>query len=349
MVHALVLLAALLFNVSVEAQSCRGTLQKENNLSDVCNAATALSNLGAGPGTVTSVTAGEGLTTSPGSFGGSLTSTGTLTPVVQTNAQTGTTYTVLNSDCGKLVTFSNGSAVAVTLPQAGAASAFLNGCHIWFANLGVGNVTITPTTSTLDGLASRVLQRYQGMHAVSNGTNYNTGGVAPAVGADGIVDPDSLPTATAAIKGGVIAGTGLVMGGTGNKTISVTEAVRTRTYGLIIDGGTAVPSTGIQGAIYIPTACTITGYQLMATKFTSGSTGNMVIDLWLDDSGAYPPTIADTITASAKPTLSSAASSFSTTLTGWGTAVAAGDVIFVNLDSVATVTQASFQFTCLQG
>ena len=38
------------------------------------------------------------------------------------NAQTGTSYTVLTGDRNKLVTFSNVSAIAVTLPQAGSAA-----------------------------------------------------------------------------------------------------------------------------------------------------------------------------------------------------------------------------------
>src|SRR6266436_6707039 len=41
---------------------------------------------------------------------------------VSVNAQTGTTYTVVTGDRGKLVTLSNVAAVAVTLPQASAQS-----------------------------------------------------------------------------------------------------------------------------------------------------------------------------------------------------------------------------------
>ena len=48
-----------------------------------------------------------------------------------------------------------------------------------------------------------------------------------------------------------------------------------------------------------------------------------------------PPTVADTITASAKPTLSSATKSEDTTLTGWTTAVTAGDVFGFMVDSAS--------------
>lgn len=90
--------------------------------------------------------------------------------LVSVNAQTGTTYTVLNTDRGKLVTFSNAAAIAVTLPQAGAN--FPNGWAAFFENLGPSIVTITPTTSTIDGQASLQLSAGQGVLIVSDGTNY---------------------------------------------------------------------------------------------------------------------------------------------------------------------------------
>lgn len=90
--------------------------------------------------------------------------------LIETNAQTGTTYTVLSSDLGKLVTLSNASAVAVTLPQA--TSAFGAGWYFRAQNKGAGTVTITPTTSTINGAATLTLTTGQGAHIVSDGTNY---------------------------------------------------------------------------------------------------------------------------------------------------------------------------------
>lgn len=81
-----------------------------------------------------------------------------------------TSYTVLNTDRGKLKTFSNVSPVAVTLPQAGAN--FPNGWSAFFENLGTGLVTITPTTSTIDGAATVTLSTGQGILIASDGTNY---------------------------------------------------------------------------------------------------------------------------------------------------------------------------------
>jgi hypothetical protein len=127
-----------------------------------------------GTGTVTSITAGSGLTTTPGSTGGSITSSGTLYTTYTVNAQTGTSYTISNSDSSKLTTFSNASSVAVTLPQAGAASSFLSGWASCYQNRGAGTVTITPTTSTIDGSSSIAMLQNQGACIVSDGANYFT-------------------------------------------------------------------------------------------------------------------------------------------------------------------------------
>lgn len=88
------------------------------------------------------------------------------------NAQTGTSYTVLDSDRGKLVTGTNASAQAYTLPQAGASSQFVAGWFAYFENRGAGTLTITPTTSTVDGGASLALTQNQGAVLFSDGTNY---------------------------------------------------------------------------------------------------------------------------------------------------------------------------------
>lgn len=87
------------------------------------------------------------------------------------NAQTGTTYTVVTGDRNKLITFSNASAVAVTLPQAGS-TGFANNFEFEAKNIGAGTVTITPTTSTIDGAATLTLTTGQSVRLYSDGTNY---------------------------------------------------------------------------------------------------------------------------------------------------------------------------------
>jgi|SRR5208282_2360494 hypothetical protein len=90
--------------------------------------------------------------------------------LVAVNAQVGTSYTILSSDRSKLVTLKNASAVAVTLPQAGAS--FPAGWVATFSNQGAGTVTITPTTSTINGASTVVLLTGQSVDIISDGTNY---------------------------------------------------------------------------------------------------------------------------------------------------------------------------------
>jgi hypothetical protein len=87
------------------------------------------------------------------------------------NAQTGTSYTFLNTDDLTLVTLSNAGAIAATLPQANGTT-FKSGWIVFVRNLGVGTATITPTTSTIDGAVSYQLLTGEGATIVSDGTNY---------------------------------------------------------------------------------------------------------------------------------------------------------------------------------
>jgi len=115
-----------------------------------------------GSGTVTSVTAGTGLT------GGTITTTGTVAidtsvvadlttaqtltnktltaPVINLslNAQTGTTYTFVLADNGKLVTASNASAQTYTIPL-NSSVAYATGAQINIIQIGAGQVTIQGT------------------------------------------------------------------------------------------------------------------------------------------------------------------------------------------------------------
>src|ERR1051325_4066262 len=88
------------------------------------------------------------------------------------NSQTGTTYTFSFADRGKLVTFNNASPVTVTLPQATAGGSFRSGWTTFVYNLGAGTVTITPTTSTINGASSITIATGEGATIFSNGTNY---------------------------------------------------------------------------------------------------------------------------------------------------------------------------------
>lgn len=116
-------------------------------------------------------------------------------------------------------------------------------------------------------------------------------------------------------------------------TQTTAAASPTAAIGFVIDGGGAAITTGtLKNPLRIPFACTINSVTLLADQ-----TGSIVIDIWKDTYANYPPTVADSICASAKPTLSSAIKSEDTTLTGWTKTVAAGDTLLFNVDSASTV------------
>lgn len=85
---------------------------------------------------------------------------------------TGTTDTLQNYDGFGCVTYNSASAVAVTLPQASASNRFLEGWFATIRNTNAGAVTITPTTSTINGASTLVLQNGDTAMVISDGTNY---------------------------------------------------------------------------------------------------------------------------------------------------------------------------------
>jgi hypothetical protein len=114
------------------------------------------------------------------------------------------------------------------------------------------------------------------------------------------------------------------------------------TITFIIDGGGSTITTGEKGDLTIPFDCTINEWTLLADQ-----SGSIVVDIWKDTYANYPPTVADTITGSAKPTISSATKGQSSTLTGWTTSITAGDCLAFNVDSVTTCQRVtlSLKFT----
>ena len=106
-----------------------------------------------------------------------------------------------------------------------------------------------------------------------------------------------------------------------------------------IDGGGAAPATGAKSVMFrVPYKCTIIGWYLAADV-----SGSVVVDIWKN--ATYPPVNADSITASAKPTLSSALSGSSTTLTGWVTALNEGDYIEIEVESASALTAFALTLT----
>ena len=107
-----------------------------------------------------------------------------------------------------------------------------------------------------------------------------------------------------------------------------------RVIACVFDGNGAALAVGAKAYVRIPQAGTITKVTMLADV-----SGSAVVDVWKDTYANYPPTVADSIAASAKPTISGALKSEDATLTGWTLSIAAGDVIAFNLDSCTTITR----------
>lgn len=100
----------------------------------------------------------------------------------------------------------------------------------------------------------------------------------------------------------------------------------------VLDGGGSQITTGIKGDVVVDFACRVQSVTMLADQ-----TGSIVVDIWKDTYANFPPTDADSITASATPTISSANKSQDTTLTGWNRNISAGDILRFNVDSVTTI------------
>ena len=152
-------------------------------------------------------------------------------------------------------------------------------------------------------------------------------------------------TASSAARGDLITGQGaspkwdnLVKGADGQKLASDGTDIGweddVASIQIVIDGGGSAITTGVKGFLEVPFACTINRVTMLADQ-----SGSIVVDIWKDTYANYPPTDADSITASAVPTISATTKSQDTTLTGWTTAIAAGDILGFNVDSITTVTR----------
>lgn len=91
--------------------------------------------------------------------------------------------------------------------------------------------------------------------------------------------------------------------------------------------GDAADNTVIDS--YQPFAATITGWVIT----NSGAACSAVVDIWAQAYADFPPENAQSIAASALPTLSTAQMNKDTTLTGWTKAIAADSFLRANLDS----------------
>lgn len=200
------------------------------------------------------------------------------------------------------------------------------------------------SSSTQPSLRARILPRFPANVLAGNGITITRNGGAYVFAVAPYAD---VPlSALESMSAGTIVARGVgvgapsetpVSGGlgfTGAGSLELTENQRLRSLPFTIYQNGSVLTAGIKADIYVPFSGTIIGVTLLADQ-----TGSVVLDVWKKAYANYPPLLADTITASAKPTLSSAVKYRDTTLTGWNTSISAGDCLRLNFDSAGTITR----------
>jgi hypothetical protein len=122
----------------------QGDLVASNNLSDVSSAATSRTNLGLGDAATKTV--GTADTNVIGVSSGTVDLGGNKLEDFDAsiNEQTGTTYTLVAGDNGKVIKFTNGSAITLTLP-----SGLGEGFNCSVVQYGAGQITFSTSSSTL--------------------------------------------------------------------------------------------------------------------------------------------------------------------------------------------------------
>jgi len=131
------------------AAAPQGDLLASNNLSDVANAGTSRTNLGLGTAATKAVGTADTnvIAVSSGAVDlGGNTISGFDASIID---QTGTAYTLLASDNGKVVVLNNGSAVTVTVPSGLGA-----GFNCSFVQKGAGQVSFSASSTTINNRQS---------------------------------------------------------------------------------------------------------------------------------------------------------------------------------------------------
>jgi hypothetical protein len=226
----------------------------------------------------TTLTGSEGIQDQLNATGASFTSGLVHATSQGINAQTGTSYTVIGTtgtpqsgaapagDMGKLVTFSNTGAIAVTLPAAGTAGFEANK---WFCaeNLNSGTVTITPTTSTINGAATLALGQNRGVCIWSDGTNYQIESGAGGLAGTVLTVPEGGTGDSTLTSGGFVIGAGT----------SALTATKSPT-GMTSINGNAIPTNA--GGTFLTTAGAVsatTGLTLTPLRVTDMRTATGVM------------------------------------------------------------------------
>ena len=196
------------------------------------------------------------------------------------NAQTGTTYTFVAADFTKLVTLSNASPVAVTLPLE-ATVPWATGTQLRLLNQGAGLVTVAGAVGVTINGTPLTLAQYKGATLIKTGTNTWTfvpfaSGSAAAV----ISSTTGSPTITTDAGATVykFTGDGTIVVGTAGVARVLVVAGGSGAYGSVGLGGGAGGMQDVSG-LYLPAG---TYTVKVGAGTASGSTNGIAGDSYID-------------------------------------------------------------------
>jgi hypothetical protein len=207
------------------------------------------------------------------------------------------------------------------------------------------------TTRILQSLPSETLPGGEGLQIIP--TPFGTGGLVPVTPGTGTGDGETVTVLKDNVVVSIRRRINFITGA--NLTLAVVDdppntsaditisAAADNDFGNIFtnfeSGVTGNPaSANLSGVIRVGFGGTIQSVTMISTTLLGvAQATTAVVDIW-KLAGAIP-TVANTITAAAKPTLTAASFSTDVTLTGWTTAFSAGDVFIFHLDSNNTAEQ----------
>ncbi len=112
----------------------------------------------------------------------------------------------------------------------------------------------------------------------------------------------------------------------------ISEPLQIKTVVVVVGDGSAPITPGLKAYVECAFPGTISSWRLLGSP-----AGSAVVDIW--KANAAIPTVANTITAGGKPTLTSAQRAVSAVPGTWTRRIDVNDVLAFNVDSVSTLTQ----------
>lgn len=107
----------------------------------------------------------------------------------------------------------------------------------------------------------------------------------------------------------------------------------------VVDEGGLALSTGVKGYLSVPFDA-----EILSVMLLSDMTGSVSVDIWkcsydAFDAGSSAPTVADSITGGAYPTITSGTKYETDSLTSWTTFIESGSVLAFVIDSATDLTR----------